>query len=253
MAKENKEIMKKEKNELATYNASDFGLENVEGRDILLPRLALVHATSKAYAEKKAKIGEMINTSTGKVLAKEGEKIEIIPLRVLPKTYVVSTKAGKWLRTEIMKPGEERNWKELLETTGEKHERTLNFYVLVRKEMGEGAQPYFISFKGGSFKYGQKLINHFTMSGSTKQLPYRKSFDLFAIDKNNATNNWITLDVAEKGNISKEEMEIAAENVEKLKSISFNNVTRYEQESDAETDTPMRDVKPGEVQPGAQF
>ncbi len=248
--KNEKELVKKESAEVATYNPSDYGLENVESRDILLPRMALVHGTSKAYREKKAKIGEIIDTSSGKILAKEGEVLEIIPLRILPKTWVISAKGGKWLGTEIMKPGEERPYED---ENGNRTERTLNFYVLARKTLGGEAQPYFLSFKGSSFKFGQKIINHFAMSAEVKQNPLRKSLKLSVIQRNNDTNSWITIDVSEGTPTTEAEQAEALKWVQKLKGISMTTVTRYEQDGDSGEENTVRDIKPGEVQTGAQF
>lgn len=254
--KESKELEVKKTAEVAMYDEADWGADNAENRDMLLPRLALMHGTSKLVTQDKATAGDIVNTATGKVVAKKGESLEIIPVKQLPKTWVVSVD-GKWVRTELAKPGEDRDWEQETDEGTEKNERCLNFYVLVRNELAGGeAMPYLLSFKGTSFKAGQKLVNHFKLSQGLKKAPARTSWKLSSVSRSNEKNTWRVWDIEEAGPVSQEELAQAYQWLQNLKALDDNMVTRYEQEGEGGGGNPDRAAyarEAGEVRQTDQF
>lgn len=230
---ESKELEVKKSAEIAQYDEADWGAGNAENRDMLLPRLALMHGTSKLVGAEKAEVGDIVNTATGKVLANKKDFVEIIPVKTLPKTWVVSVD-GKWVRTELSSPGEDRDWEQEVEGQTEKHERCLNFYVLIRKELESGeAMPYLLSFKGTSFKAGQKLVNHFKLSQGLKKAPARTSWKLSSVSRSNDANTWRVWDIEELSPVTDAEIAKAYQWLQNLKALDDNMVTRYEQESES--------------------
>lgn len=256
MAKqESKELEVKKSAELTTYDQADWGASNAENRDMLLPRLALMHGTSKLVVQEKANPGDIVNTATGKVIAQKGQSVEVIPIKMLPKTWVVSLN-GKWKRTELMPPGEEREWEQETPEGTEKHERCLNFYVLVRSELTSGeAMPHLLSFKGTAFRSGQKLVNHFILSRSLKKAPARTAWKVSSVSKSNDANTWRVLDVEETSATTQEELAQSYQWLQNLKAYDDSAVTRYEQETEGEGSSGgaahTRNV--GEVRAGDQF
>lgn len=250
------EVKKSAEVAVAQYDQGDWGADNAENRDMLMPRLALMHATSKLVQADKATAGEMINTATGKVIAAKGELLEIIPVKLLPKTWVVSVDK-KYARTELAKPGEDREWEEETSEGTVKNERCLNFYVLLRKELEGGeAMPYMLSFKGTSFKAGQKLVNHFKLSQGLKKAPARTAWKLGSENRSNDTNTWKVWSIEEGDFTSAEEIGEAYQWLLRLKAFSDENVTKYEQddaEGGAESAENFRDVSSGTVTDEARF
>lgn len=237
---ESKELEVKKSAELAQYDAADWGADNAENRDMLLPRLALMHGTSKLVGAEKAEVGDIVNTATGKILANKKEFVEIIPVKTLPKTWVVSVD-GKWVRTELAQPGEDRDWEQEVNGQTEKHERCLNFYVLLRTELNSGeAMPYLLSFKGTSFKAGQRLVNHFKLSAGLKKAPARTSWKLSSVSRSNEANTWRVWEIEEIGPVTDEEIAQAYQWLQNLKALDDNMVTRYEQEGAGGGDSPDR-------------
>jgi hypothetical protein len=250
------EVKKSAEIAIAQYDQGDWGADNAENRDMLMPRLALMHATSKLVQADKAVAGEMINTATGKVVAAKGELLEIIPVKLLPKTWVVSVDK-KYARTELAKPGEEREWEEETPEGTIKNERCLNFYVLLRKELESGeAIPYMLSFKGTSFKAGQKLVNHFKLSQGLKKAPARTAWKLGSENRSNDTNTWKVWSIEEGDFTTAEEIGEAYQWLQRLKAFSDENVTKYEQDDVDDgaggTET-FRDVSQGTVSDSARF
>lgn len=231
MAKtETKDLEVKKTAEVAVYDDADWGAGNAENRDMLLPRIALMHGTSKLVTQDKCVPGDIVNTATGKVLANKTGAVEVIPVKMLPKTWVVSVD-GKWDRTELSKPGEDRDWEQETDEGTEKHERCLNFYVLVRSELASGeAIPYLLSFKGTSFKAGQKLVNHFKLSQGIKKAPARTSWKLSSGTRSDESNTWRVWEIDEIGEVKPEELNQAYTWLQNLRTLDDNNVTKYEQE-----------------------
>lgn len=249
-----KELAKKANGEMAVFEGdqADWGADAVGNKEMLMPRLALMAGTSGLVEKDKAQIGDIVNTASEKILAKKGEGLEIIPVKMLPKTYVIS-KDGKWVRTELAKDtDEEREW----EIDGEKHERCLNFYVLVRKEIAEGdALPYLLSFKGTAIKGGRKLVNHFKMSQAMKKAPARNVFKLSSEKKSNDKNTWNVWAIDEVGDTTEVELKKSYEWLLSLKALSDNLVTKYEQEgaTGSHEETAAEPIQKGEVRNDARF
>lgn len=252
------EVKKTAEVSIAEYDLEDYGAKNAESRDMLMPRLALMHATSKLVQADKATAGEMINTATGKVVAAKNELLEIIFVKYLPKTWVVSVDK-KYARTELAKPGEDREWEEETSEGLVKNERCLNFYVLIRKELEGGeAMPYMLSFKGTSFKAGQKLVNHLMLSAGLKKTPARISWKLGSENRSNDTNTWKVWSIEEGSVTTAEEIGQAFQWLQRLKAFSDSNVTKYEQDdaegpATTEAGFDSRDVTKGTVSDAARF
>lgn len=262
MAKvETKDLEVKRAAELAVIDQADWGADNVDNKNMLLPRLALMAGTSALVGQDKAAIGDIVNTASGKILADKAGALEIIFVKQLPMTWVISV-GGKWDRTELVVPGVEHEWEQVIgkDAKGkdivEKHERCLNFYVLLKKEMAEGtAMPHLLSFKGSGFKAGQRLVNHFKLSQGIRQSPARVFFKLSSVVRSNDDNTWRVWNTEEAGATTPDEISQAYQWLLKLRERDDNQVTQYEQETEGTSASGAQQFtrKAGEVRANDQF
>lgn len=71
-------------------NTGPRGLENVESDDVIYPRLLLCQDLTQAVKDRKADVGDILDSLSEEVLAKAGEELHIIPI-VMTKSRMVLT------------------------------------------------------------------------------------------------------------------------------------------------------------------
>src|SRR4051812_46900520 len=85
------ELTKPAENTQLMNTSDSWGSEGASNNDILVPRLMLMHDISDLVKERKADAGDIVGSVDGKVLAKFGTTLDIIPIT----TY------REWLVNEI--------------------------------------------------------------------------------------------------------------------------------------------------------
>jgi hypothetical protein len=180
-----KELTKKEETTALTQMTAsdDFGIENTESSDLIVPRLLLMHGQSQFVMDGLAGGGDLVVSGSGELLAKKGTLLDLVVFRMEKKTWVIKdmteNKARK-VREEDYKIGDredlEQEWEEQLEIEGKKQMRklrrdfTYNFFA-VRVDATDSL-PLKLSFTRSSRQTGRFLADHFMKSQMLKKIPF---------------------------------------------------------------------------------
>jgi hypothetical protein len=172
---------------------SNFFDENVvtDSKDIVIPRILLMHGTSTLVGQQKAVQGDIVDSVSAEVLAKLGKPVEIIPIKQLDKEWNVEKwvqmgKAGKF-EFERSDPWDESLKNELEFTkNGERYRRNarLSFYVLLARDATSNHLPYLIAFQRTSYTAGRNIASFFSeakfafQKGDKKSIPMSQVFEL---------------------------------------------------------------------------
>lgn len=162
----------------ATYNPEDWGQAELSSKDIIIPRILLMQPMSPQVTDGKAAFGDWRESLNNELLGKMEEGFEVVPF-YMEKVFIeykITKLAGgkeerKYFKTIPISPLNENMAYEgevLDEATGEmvpvSRDRTMNFYVLLKKELEAGsAIPYIISFRKTSLQAGKKLTTQMFM------------------------------------------------------------------------------------------
>lgn len=205
--KENKmqEITKTEKNEIVKL--SPLAMEaysNFKGSSLnmVIPKILVKNDKSPHLDQyEHLESGDIVETLNYSVLAKLGEKIQVIPF---------SSKTV-WIVTNVTKHGEEFVGFE--EFTGQRLayeeqvdsatilKRTLGVQVLFLKvdEIADGVElPYSFTFKKSSANAGKKL--NMIMYGKNfraNRAPWSSIIDFFSVEKTHTKGTFFTVDIAQ--------------------------------------------------------
>lgn len=160
-------------------------------KDIVIPRILLMHGTSTLVGQQKALQGDIVDSVSTEVLGKSGKPFEIIPIKQLDKEwsiekYVERGKQGKF-EFERTDPWDESLRHELEFTeNGEKFRRNarLSFYVLLARDATSNHLPYLVSFQRTSYTAGRNIASFFSEAlfafkkGDKKSVPMSQVFEL---------------------------------------------------------------------------
>lgn len=191
----NTELVQKPAQTLTIHsgNVDDFFDEQVvtDSKDIMIPRILLMHGTSTLVGQQKATQGDIVDSVSHEILGKSGKPIEIIPIKQLDKEwniekYVERGKQGKY-EFERTDPWDE-SLKNQLEFTenGEKFRRNarLSFYVLLARDSQTNHLPYLVSFQRTSYTAGRNIASFFSEAlfafkkGDKGSIPMSQVFEL---------------------------------------------------------------------------
>lgn len=175
----------------------DWTKTEVSADNLILPRLQLMQGLSELVHEGKAKLGDIVKSSTGEILASKDQALEILPL-TCKEYWIVMRKEGTKLEfshieTLVQTPmGSPREF--IKEGSEYQRIRTLDFYVLIKKEIAGEIQarealaaggmcdpdlcllPAIVSFKRSSFQAGKEIstamlkAKHFGMPSFVKSI-----------------------------------------------------------------------------------
>lgn len=163
---------------------SAWGAEGVSTKDMIISRLQLMHDISENVKRGKSRPGDIVNSSTGEVLAPAGQALEIIPINTFREWHkfevqgkkevfiskIPCTKANENLPLETIENG-----KPII------NRYVLNFSVLLASRITE--LPYLVSFKKSGMFAGKILATYFQTCLMTKQPPAKKIYKLSSVDK----------------------------------------------------------------------
>lgn len=198
---------------LGPEHAGAWGAEGAESVDIVLPRLMLMQGLSDFVKQRKAQMGDIINSLTMKPIGSFETPIPIIPLMKQSKEWLIDECMEPNAKNKIFKFKERLPWtpvndsllrEELANGILTRRTLCLNFFVLLPSDI-EGL-PYLISFRKTSYKTGAKLSTHFTESQMKKAPPARKVFLLGAHEKSRDSNSWYEFDLTPDREATKEEL-----------------------------------------------
>lgn len=174
------ELTKKEETALAVSDAQGaWGTENVDAKDVIIPRIHLAQKMTECIGENGIAPGVYYNGQTQEVMGKE--KIEVIPIYSF-KNWIIEKKQGDryvYDRTEAYDPGDaNKEWD--FEENGEikRRNETLNFFFISpedlkkakaeeeKLEAGEEPDtftevlPYLMSFRRTAYRCGKEISMH---------------------------------------------------------------------------------------------
>jgi hypothetical protein len=218
--------------------------------DILIPRLLLMHGLSKAVGDEKAEAGDIINSVTLEVLGSKKQPVEVIPIKVMPKTWVIEEHDGqKWnfRRIEPWKPlDKDLPWEFTErdeESGGEKKMRRnqcLNFFVLLTRDATQTqALPYMLSLRRTSYNAGRKLHTYFETSrmafqgGNKNSIPMAKVWALSSKMEKGELGSYQVFQLDEKRPANPDELAAGIQWFKNLKNTQVKVDDREEGESES--------------------
>jgi hypothetical protein len=194
--------------------AGSWGTEGLDAQDILIPKLLCMQGLSKLVADRKAMMGDMINSTTSEVVGNDQKPIEIIPILNF-NTWVEYEKIGGKLKFKTITPVTAANRNQPIEEKlpngiEVRRDYCINFYVLLARDAADpAALPYVLCFKRTSLGAGKKLATHLFDCKSRKLPSAVKSFKLEAVKKQNDQGTFYVFDVTPARNTNREEITTA--------------------------------------------
>lgn len=222
-AKKN-EVTTKQESALAAV-PENWGTDDapVSAKEILIPKLLLMQGQSKLVANEQAKMGQFVNSVTGKVFGDITKPAEIIPIMKLPSLWVVSTVNGKDKKFKEIIPvtpaNEDHDWnvKNQAGAVIEEWDYTMNYYVVMTDDVN--GLPYQLAFRRTSLRAGKKLNNHFLACQMDKVAPARYAVNLSATKEMKDGKPYFIMDlIGEKRKSTDEEFATAFKWFQQLKS-----------------------------------
>lgn len=193
-----------------------------DASDILIPKLLIGQATSKAVQDDRIKFGEIFRSTTLEAVGGRDKPVAIIPLSHT-KTWVVSQKVGgkfEFRQQLPYKPATDKElpWTWTADGSEWKREQSLNFYVLLPADVSRDLEarqlfadtgelpdveasllPCALSFKSTSYKAGKTLVTHFAKAADFAAQPYISIFNLYTDKTMNDQGTFYTLRVERYG------------------------------------------------------
>jgi hypothetical protein len=181
------EIAAKKPNALAvSQDFSDGGwdTEVVDTKDILIPKILLMHPTSDLVKKGIRNIGEIIKSTTEEVIAKRGESLEVVVFEKWKEWRIMKLDAAgkrfEYVRTEAWTPeNDDQPWDYAEGPDKFRRDKTMNFYGILLKDAEVGtAFPVKLSFTRTGFKTGLKIADAYTRAIMEKAAPTRQAFKI---------------------------------------------------------------------------
>lgn len=164
-----------------------WGAEGSTSKDIIIPKILLMHGQSELVLSGERQSGQLIKSTDHALVADRGATVKIIPFKMF-KTWRVSELASsgqyEWRREEPWTvENDELPW-EFEETDGPttkkmRRDQAYNFYAILADEIGTGEVfPVKLQFTRTSRKAGKTLANHFATSGMYRRPPAMQTFEI---------------------------------------------------------------------------
>lgn len=186
-----------------------WGTENAEPSDIIIPKLLLMHGSSKLVMKGKAKQGDLMISTTQKIVGDHEKAVSVVPFHMW-KTYVISKKVdGKYqyAREDEYDPAETEPPWEFSDEEGNqfKREFAYNFYCLLQNE--QNLAPTRLQFKSTSRRAGRMIANHFAACRAQKIPPVTKAWDIGSEFVEGDKNSWQAFTATQNGHpVSEKQM-----------------------------------------------
>lgn len=164
------------------FAAGGWDTEVIDTKDIIIPKILLMHPTSDLVKKGERNQGDIIKSTTGEVVAKRGDKFEVIVFEKW-KEWRIMKKNPQSGRFEYVRlePWTTENdnapWEYTEGADTFRRDKTMNFYGVLAKEAEAGnAFPVKLSFVRTSFKTGHKIADAYARALMEKQPPTRQIF-----------------------------------------------------------------------------
>lgn len=193
---------------------SEWGaVEGLETSDLLVPKIFHQQALSKFAQDGLARPGDFCDSVTGQVLAKKGEKLEIIIFGSF-KTMVISKMDPKSLKffyeetiaitpENAMEMGAKPHVEEIGSETF-KNNLTYNLYCLIPSLAKE--LPYVLSLGSTKAKVARKINTILYKLKELKRPGASVVFELTSVEDSNDQGTWFNLEVSQGRDATAEEL-----------------------------------------------
>lgn len=198
--------------------ATDAGwgaMEELDSRDLLIPKIYHMQGLSKLVSEGIARTGDFCDSLTNEVLCKKENPLEVIVFGLF-KTMVISKEqpGGKYKLAEIVRinKGNAHNYANLpfVEETREgrfKNNLYYNYYVLLPGKIAD--LPYILSLGSTKTKVAQKLGTMLTKLDQQGKPGASVVFELRSTMEKNDQGTWAGLEITQGRPSTKEELIVA--------------------------------------------
>lgn len=159
-----KEIVAKQESAISTEVINDWGQENVQQRNIVIAKILSMQGLSKPVAAGVAKIGDLCDSVSGKVVCEFDNKtqglkdtFEFIPFHCDDLWILEKKVNGKFVYVKsekVTSANESREWNQTIDGEEWKFTRSLYFYVVLPSDP---TIPYIVPFKSTSLRNGKIL------------------------------------------------------------------------------------------------
>lgn len=192
-----------------------WGAENTTASDLVIPKLLIMQGLSEFVTDEKiqARQGEIRDSLEGRLLAKVGEPLRVIPFYFYNTWVEFEERNGKFEFTGVT-PRDHTNETAPMEWVdgGKKRRRdkTINCYVLVESELANGEfLPYLLSFSRTGFKTGKKLVTLVEKLKQFKLAPAHRVFELSTVKVQNDKGTWFGPEIQQVAETSAEHLTLA--------------------------------------------
>lgn len=189
--------------------------EVVDTKDILIPKILLMHPTSDLVKKGQRNIGEVIKSTDEAVVAKRGETFDVIVFekwkdwRIMKK----NPQSGRfeYVRTEAWTPDNDNSEWDFTEGNDTyRRDKTMNFYGLLTSDIAKGsAFPVRLAFVRTGFKTGLKIADAYARALMDKQPPTRQSFKIGAELKEGKEESYFAFTAAPGEATTEEQKKVA--------------------------------------------
>jgi hypothetical protein len=207
----------------------DWSKQHVDASNILIPKLLLMQGLSDLVSDGKAKLGDIVKSTSGEVVGGVGKPVEVIPI-MLTENWALLEKVGNKFEYRGIEPvtlaNKDAEYEYTYNGTQWRRDRCLDFYVLlpsdIAKEKAAKAAvasgdypdpdaallPCAISFRRTSMRAGKDLATHFAKASHFGMPPAVTTFKLTSfIDKNNQ-GTYAVFQIEKGGKTAKEDLDV---------------------------------------------
>lgn len=213
-----------------------WGAEGISNSDIIIPRLLLMQGLSEIVNDGGAAAGDIVRSTTKKILAKKGESVDFIPLMSF-KSWVVSEKVAdkfEYRREEPMNAANENlPWTfQAPASVGGKQvewrrDQSINIYTLLvddiaragkalealaRGEMPaaeDALMPCLVSFRRSSYRTGRQMLTFFKSCEQFKTPPASGIYKLSSAIEKGEKGTYHVFQSEQKGRSTIEQLSVA--------------------------------------------
>jgi hypothetical protein len=233
----------------ADFAEGGWDTEKIDTKDIIIPKILLMHPTSDLVKKGTRNQGEIVKSTTGEVVAKRNETFDVIVFdkwkewRIMKKNP--TSGRFEYLRLDPWTPeNDDQPWEFTEGTETYRRDKTMNFYGVLAKEAETGsAFPIKLSFVRTGFKTGMKIADAYARALMEKQPPTRQVFKVGAELVNGKEETFFAF-TAEGGQATTEAQKKAAigwrqvvQQAKKTNTIMDHEVDEAETTSNASTST----------------
>lgn len=165
------------------FKDGGWDAEVIDTKDILIPKMLLMHPTSDLVKKGTRNIGEVIKSTTEEVVGKRGETFDVLVFEKWKDWRIMKKNPQgryEYVRTEPWTAANDEQAWDYTENGEEfRRDKTMNFYGLLAKDIAKGsAFPVRLAFVRTGFRTGLKIADAYARALMEKQAPTRQLFKI---------------------------------------------------------------------------